>query len=229
MIEEFRINGEFNLIDKVSKWIQLNTIFDVGANVGEWTQMLRHYYPEARIHQFEPMPPVYTHLIKTLDKYDYPNPFGLSESTEWLTMKFTPSNPKLTTPCLEFGYDDEEIYTLMMADGKNYCNSRRVDFIDLLKIDTEGHEMKVIKGFGDMLTNKQIAIIQFEYGYANVLTKDLLVDYWRLLNENYAMGKLHPDGTVEFREYRLMDEDFQGPNYVAVLKERTDIISVMSE
>lgn len=32
----------------------VETIFDVGANTGEYTRMLGSYFPDARIHCFEP-------------------------------------------------------------------------------------------------------------------------------------------------------------------------------
>jgi hypothetical protein len=154
-----------------------------------------------------------------------PNPFGLSKVCEIRDMLFDHQNDRLTTPCLELFRDEPEVMTLFMVDGDNYCKSRKVDSIDFLKIDTEGHEYQVLLGFKEMLTNKKIRIIQFEYGYANVLTKDLLVDFYRLLGPlGYSIGKLSPDG-VDFKTYGLLDEDFKGPNYVAVLNEHVEVIS----
>ena len=59
-------------------------------------------------------------------------------------------------------------------------------------------------------------MIQFEYGYVNIVAKFLLYDFYKLL-EGYGMkiGKIYPD-FVDFRDYRYQDEDFIGPNYLAV-------------
>ena len=38
-------------------------------------------------------------------------------------------------------------------------------------------------------------------------------------SHGYAVGKIYPD-YVEFRDYSLDDEDFVGPNYLAVRRER---------
>ena len=44
----------------------------------------------------------------------------------------------------------------------------------------------------------------------------------------YLVGRLFPD-FVDFRAYALEDEDFSGPNYVAVRKTRSDIVDALSK
>jgi hypothetical protein len=52
-----------------------------------------------------------------------------------------------------------------------------------------------------------------------------LIDFYKLLAPlGYTLGKLTPDG-VDFKTYGLLDEDFKGPNYLAVLTTRPDIIA----
>jgi hypothetical protein len=41
------------------------------------------------------------------------------------------------------------------------------------------------------------------------------------------VGKVYPT-YVDFRSYRLTDEDFRGPNYLAVRRERNDLIGLYS-
>ncbi|MFM9971903.1 MAG: hypothetical protein ACKVQK_26275 [Burkholderiales bacterium] len=43
---------------------------------------------------------------------------------------------------------------------------------------------------------------------------------------DYLLGKLYPDH-VDFRAYQLEDEDFLGPNYVAVRQGRGDLIEAL--
>lgn len=225
-MKEFEEAGEAQLMDRLMKF-KFSTIFDVGANIGEWTKMVHDgRQPWAFIHCFEPMPRVYRKLLANVLKDQImPNPFGLSDKIEMLDMLFDDTNDRLTTPCLELAREKPSIVPLLMVDGDSYCQSRNVEHIDFLKIDTEGHEFKVLKGFHHMLQSESIDIIQFEYGYANVLTKDLLIDFYRLLIPlGYTIGKLSPNG-VDFKTYGLLDEDFKGPNYVAVRSKLTDVIS----
>ena len=96
-----------------------------------------------------------------------------------------------------------------------------------MKIDTEGHEYSVLEGFTQMFQQEKIGCIQFEYGYISILTKKLLIDFYELLTpHNFVIGKITPDG-VKFKEYHLFDEDFQGPDYLAVHKSRQDIIDTV--
>lgn len=223
-MKEFTLSGELQMMQKLSKF-NLNTIFDVGANIGEWARMVVPTQSATRIHCFEPVPEVFLRLIdNTHDVPVMPNPFGLSSQCEIRDMLFDHDNDRLTTPCLELVRVSPEIRSLIMLDGQSYCASRKIETIDFLKIDTEGHEYQVLKGMGEVLENSKIGVIQFEYGYANILTKDLLIDFYKLLNPfNYTIGKLSPDG-VDFRTYGLLDEDFKGPNYVAVHDSLPDII-----
>ena len=50
-----------------------------------------------------------------------------------------------------------------------------------IKIDVEGFEFEVLKGFGNMLSEKAIKIIQFEYGYANADAGHTLKDIFNFL------------------------------------------------
>lgn len=224
-LAEFETSGEVQMMDKLMKF-KFDTIFDVGANIGEWTRMvLEGRQCSANIHCFEPVPEVFKRLLLAINKKVMPNPFGLSNQCEIRDMLFSADNDRLTTPCLELARVDPEIRQLIMLDGASYCRSRKIETIDFLKIDTEGHEYKVLQGFEPMLKEGKIAIIQFEYGYANVLTKDLLIDFYKMLVPmGYSIGKLSPNG-VDFKTYGLLDEDFKGPNYVAVHNSSPDIIS----
>jgi FkbM family methyltransferase len=224
-MKEFAWGGETQLMDKL-KQFKFNTIFDVGANIGEWAKMVLDRQVDAQIHSFEPVPEVFRRLVAAVPiERVMPNPFGLSSQCEMRDMLFDHDNDRLTTPCLEIARVAPEVRPLIMLDGDSYCRSRKVESIDFIKIDTEGHEFQVLKGFDTMLKNAKINIIQFEYGYANVLTKDLLIDFYKFLTPlNYSLGKLTPEG-VDFKTYGLLDEDFKGPNFVAVLNSSPDIIA----
>ena len=57
--------------------------------------------------------------------------------------------------------------------GDAYCTRHRIERIDLLKIDVEGAEHLVLRGFERMLHERRIEVIQFEYGLANIYTHHL--------------------------------------------------------
>lgn len=223
-LNEFSLAGELQMMDKLQKF-KFNNIFDVGANIGEWTKMARERQPAGMFHLFEPVPEVYHRCVSAVHCDNVMvNPFGLSNENSTLDMLYDDDNDRLTTPCLELLRKHPRIRPLFMLAGDEYCRSRNVESIDFLKIDTEGHEFKVLKGFDTMLREGKIQTIQFEYGFANVLTKDLLIDFYRYLQPlGYSIGIQTPNG-VHFREYTLCHENFMGPNYVAVHQSAPDII-----
>ena len=56
----------------------------------------------------------------------------------------------------------------------------------------------------------------------------LLRDFYRFFTEHgFRVGKLYPEG-VAFRDYELRHEDFRGPNYVAVRRERDDVVAALT-
>jgi FkbM family methyltransferase len=221
---EFQVAGETQLQKKLSDKYELKTFFDVGANIGEWTRMVHNHHFKSEIHLFEPVPETYRGLLNNdiQNGQTILNGFGLSNETGTIDINYSADNDRLSSPVLELWRPDGKLIPVLMMSGDDYCKSRQIESIDFLKIDTEGWEYKVLQGFSDMISRGKISIIQFEYGYANVLTKDLLIDFYKLLQPlGYSIGKLTPEG-VHFKEYNLLDEDFRGPNYVAVHQSSPD-------
>ena len=73
-----------------------------------------------------------------------------------------------------------------------------------------------------------IDVAQFEYGYACVLARAFLLDFYELLEgAGYVVGRLGPRG-VEVAPYRFEAETFFGPNFVAVRADRPDLIALIT-
>ncbi len=103
-----------------------------------------------------------------------------------------------------------------------------LDRVDVLKMDVEGAELSVLRGFSSAFENRAIDIVQFEYGPLNLITRHFLQDFYSFLNERgFALGKLYPDG-VGFASYSYEHEDFVGPNYVACHRQRKDMMAAIS-
>ena len=52
----------------------------------------------------------------------------------------------------------------------NFIEKKKIDFIDLLKIDTEGYEFNVLKGLQKY--SKKIKLIYFEHHYDDMIIKN---------------------------------------------------------
>lgn len=121
-----------------------------------------------------------------------------------------------------------ELRECSLTTGDFYCAKRGIDHIDLLKLDVEGAESTVLKGFSRMLEEARIAAVQFEYNFAAIRSHFLLSDFYDLFEPaGFVVGKIFPDA-VEFRAYDIYrDEDFLGPNYLAVRRDRRDLIGAL--
>jgi hypothetical protein len=68
--------------------------------------------------------------------------------------------------------------SLDLKRADEYIVSNGIGKVDFLKVDTEGYELRVLKGFGDKLSS--VRFIQFEYGGtyrdAGIQLKDV-IDY----------------------------------------------------
>ena len=146
-------------------------IFDVGAYVGEIAAKYKQIFPKSTIHCFEPFPDSFqklnqlcrdasikTHQIAFSDK---------EEKTTFHTNVDLSCNSLLPPTEGEFKcYSAKSI-----KDGEiqvetntidNFCAEAGISGIDILKMDVEGAEIKVLKGASKMLSNQAIKLIYSE-------------------------------------------------------------------
>lgn len=100
--------------------------------------------------------------------------------------------------------------------GDSYCRREGIDRIDLLKVDTEGHDLAVLQGFDGMLSTGRVDVVQFEFTLYAVYARTWLRDFYDMLTPyGYRIGKLYPTW-VAWRDYDAHDERFLRCNFVAV-------------
>jgi FkbM family methyltransferase len=95
--------------------------------------------------------------------------------------------------------------------------------IDLLKVDTEGYELRVLQGATRLLSDKRIRAVQFEFGEIDALTHTFVQDILDLLGPAFRVFRLLPRGLLELgRQSRWQREQFAYQNLVALLKPDRD-------
>ena len=138
---------------------------------------------------------------------------------------------KLSTLLLDSSHlankDDCQYVSVKIVTGDEFLKNK-YDFsrISLLKIDTEGYESEVLKGFKEILS--RINVIQFEYGKANLFAKYFLKDYFSDYSNDFYIGKLYPNGIDFYEKYKWDLDDLIGPNFVMVKKSRKDLYDLLS-
>jgi FkbM family methyltransferase len=226
---DLRTNGECFVLDTLGSFAP-RIIFDVGANVGEWSLEASKRCPGAAIHAFEIARPTFERLVANTSHLSCVSCqlAGLSDSEGSVPMRYYAASPSLTTSAnyphpLSFSQFAGSVIT-----GDSYVAANGIDRIDLLKIDVEGMERQVLRGFDDMFSRRAIDLAQFEYGRVSIVNGFLLKDFHAFFRERgYMVGKIFPN-YVDFREYELTDEDFVGPNYLACRNDNAAYLQAFS-
>ena len=142
-------NGELFFINKIKN--EIDIIFDVGAAESIYLNT------EKEIHYFEPVPLFLNQLkdTKNKNKKSVFNNFGLSDNEE--TLDYYTTFQSFVNRSID--RKDSPKIQLSVKKGINYMLENNIKKIGLLKIDTEGFELNVLKGFDDKL--KDIKYIHF--------------------------------------------------------------------
>lgn len=86
----------------------------------------------------------------------------------------------------------------------------------MLKIDTEGHELNVLKGARLTIAKGMVDVIQIEFNEMNVISRTFFKDIIDIL-PGYDFYRLLPDGLLPLGAYKILDfEIFAFQNIVAL-------------
>jgi FkbM family methyltransferase len=212
---DMTINGEFDFLDAHAP--QCRVLFDVGASDGVWTVRALRANPGARIHCFEPMRAMHARLLaRRLPANVTCVASGLSDAAGTLDL-FTASRSvhDRRGPGVEARAEgDAERITVTTID--DYCARQGIAAIDLLKIDTEGHDLAVLRGGARMIREGRVARIQFEYGPRNVYARVFLRDFFMFFTDlPYTLYQVMP-GRLAPVTYSHRLENLQYKNFVAL-------------
>ncbi len=224
---DMRTNGETRVIQAGTAKAR-PIVFDVGANKGDWTAAVLAANENAQVHAFEIVPVISEQLHDRFlgDPRVTINAIGLLDDSATCSVEYFPD--KSTTSGVVRGEGSQDpAAVLLSADvisGDAYAEQHGVDHIDVLKIDTEGADLDVLRGFRHLIERRGVRLIQFEYGAPSLDARVLLRDFYDLLAPHgYEIGKVYPR-LVEFRRYERRHEDFLGFNYVAVRDDETTLV-----
>jgi len=144
------------------------SVFDVGANIGEYTYVLEKTVGPENVYAIEPLPRLCSRL-RTLFPKAHVLRMALSDAPGTLELK-TPiikGSPLWTRSTLERFVDDGETgavreeVPVMPLDL--LCERLQVRNVTLVKIDVEGHEKSVLLGaLGILRTCRPVVLVEIE-------------------------------------------------------------------
>ena len=218
------INGELAFLDRMARTWQGRPIvaFDVGASQGLWTSALLERCASATVYAFEPTPSAFARLRANLEGRAQLNPCALGAAAGEAQMFGPPGGDHDLSEMASLHVRDlsnfnlavEPIGTVAVQTVDDFCAAHDIARIDLLKLDTEGHELAVLGGAERLLAARAIDVIQFEFGGANIDARVFLRDIVDLLRPTHDVFRLLRDG-VDPVQMTEREEIFTYANFVA--------------
>ena len=221
------LQGESLWLNKFLRNKTRPIIFDVGANIGNYSKYIFKANSRATVYAFEPHPNTYKKLInKVKNQNFYPINSGVGSENKKLELFDYEDNDgsehaslyKNVISDLHKGTPVSHIVDILTVD--DFITKNNISKIDLLKIDTEGNEFNVLKGAEKALQEKKIKALHIEFNEMNIISKVSFKDFWDLLF-NYKIFRILPGGGVlPIKNYSpIMCEIYAFQNLVAILKD----------
>lgn len=231
---DMHTNGEVFFLREIlrpdlSGW---KVIFDVGANEGNYTDNIVKINNEGfAVHCFEPNPESFSILKDKFrdSKNIICNNIALSDSEDEKNFYFNIKSSTASSFYEMDGFTDRDflIKKIKTLTLDNYCQEMKIQNIDLLKIDVEGHELSVLLGSSSMFKNGLINFVQFEFGHASFNARVFFYDYMNFFkNFGYKVYKLRSEGLEEI-SYSPFMEKCPYANFVAV-RNKSDVSHLLT-
>lgn len=158
---------------------RVDTIFDIGAHVGETTQKYRKLFKSSKILAFEPFPDSYDKLVefsqsdKLIEAQNLAVADKLGESCFYST-SFSPMNSLLELSNSSGKYYEEAVSTVVQSMRVKtttldyFCKTMNIQKIQICKMDIQGAELLALKGAVDLLANKAIDLFYLEVSFNEI-------------------------------------------------------------
>jgi FkbM family methyltransferase len=184
-----------SLYDSVLKHHNVNTIIDVGANDGVWSNEMRKLFPKAQIYAFEPLKDCFEKLQSKFsnDSNFKAFNFALGDKNETTSIQRSAFHP--SSSILKMAKLHKDLYPKSAKTKTEQIKVRKLDSVDqiilkpdiLIKMDVQGFEDKVISGGQNILSNAKILIIETSFVtlYENQPLFDDIQKQLNALNFNY--------------------------------------------
>jgi len=147
------------------------TILDVGANAGIYSLAALAVQPNANVHAFEPTPEIANRLRATAKlnglEHLYVHEAAVSKRAGTAILRRFRGELG-TNEGMNFVSEDgidadgEKVQTVSLD---KFCEESSIDNVDLLKVDTQGHEYAALKGAEELIRSGRIKTIFMELNW----------------------------------------------------------------
>ncbi|MDC3125836.1 FkbM family methyltransferase [Candidatus Pelagibacter sp.] len=197
-------------LNKKFKNNNISILIDVGSHKGEYINSIKKKFKIQSIYGFEPNPDIFKILKKnTLDKNINIFNYGISDENGKINFykNLETSSSSINKLNKDSKYYKKKYFLLNFFNFKevetrididvirldDFIKSQKIYIIDLIKIDTEGFEFKVLKSLGEKIQN--VKIVHFEHHF-----DDMIIKNYKLTNiHKYLIKK----GFIKFFKIKM--------------------------
>lgn len=225
--ENEKINGEDHFLRSLTNIETQLCVIDVGAHEGQISKKIKELNPSAIIYAFEPHPNTFKELESVALKFDFyainkacSDEIGCIKLYDFSNKEHGTQHASLYLDVIEKIHDgNSTAWDIEVTTLDTFINKLGLAKIHLLKIDTEGHDYRVLLGAKQSIHEGKVDIIQFEFNEMNVVSRVFFRDFYQYLY-NYVFFRMVPDGLVPLGKYTPNEwEIFGYQNIIAIRKD----------
>jgi FkbM family methyltransferase len=157
--------------------LDVNTIFDVGANRGGVAATYRTLFPSSQIHCIEPLDAFASSLTQRfqsddniavhqicLGEFNGQSRMFVNRSQDTSSLLAPHADDLLPAWTEAMTVESTAPTTVRTLDS--FCDDHSIDHINILKMDTQGTELHILRGANRLLSNRKIDMIFAEVAFA---------------------------------------------------------------
>ena len=220
---EPRINGEYWLLEQLlSGSSGPKVLLDVGANKGDWTAQALAFAKtseEVHVHAFEPSLATRSMLTSrfTESAVVTVQPYALSDTVGEAEFYSNEDGAGTNSLSPSSGVN-VEVVPLSTIDL--FLQQSGIENVSMVKIDTEGFDLLVLRGAEQSLLDGRIDVVQFEYNWRWLINHACLRDVFDLISDKpYRFGKLVGNAVEFYEQWHFELDRYFESNYVLIKKD----------
>lgn len=221
---DMRTNGELRLQGLVLDVIppaETAVVLDIGANLGAWTTAALNHRPHGAIHvhAFEPVPATRARLEANVA----PLPRAADVTIVGRALSSTPGIATMeigaggggTSTLGTLGPNGVGSVEVEVSTLDAFLAESGLDHVHLVKSDTEGFDLEVMRGARAALEGGRIDVWQFEYNHRWLFNRNALRDVFELIEAlPYQLGRVQATGIELYDAWHPELDRFFEANYV---------------
>ena len=160
--------GESMRLNEVNKFIQPESILDIGAHSGQFYGWAKNVWPDVPIFMIEANP-IHTEKLKSITKNNHDNYLITALGDTVRDVTFYTRKDKPWTEGNSY-YKEHNFWDIPQLVLENKVTLKKLDDLfedgakfDIIKIDTQGSEKDIIQGGINLIHNATVLILELSY------------------------------------------------------------------